>query len=79
MGSREFLDFAVPWLVDYPDEVEVTETPSESGGVVYELEVNPEDMGKVIGKRGRIIRSLRLLTRAASQGEDRNATVELVD
>jgi hypothetical protein len=79
MGSREFLDFAVPWLVDDPSAIVITEAEAEGGGVVYEMQVDPEDMGKVIGKRGRIIRSLRMLTRAASQSEDRNATVELID
>lgn len=79
MGSKEFLEFSVPWLVDEPDSVSISEVEAESGGVIYELEVAPDDMGKVIGKRGRIIRSLRSLTRAASQGEERSATVELVD
>lgn len=79
MGSREFLDFVVPWLVDEPEAIQITQAEAENGGIVYELDVAPDDMGKVIGKRGRIIRSLRLLTRAASTGEDRAATVELVD
>jgi predicted RNA-binding protein YlqC (UPF0109 family) len=79
MGSKAFIDYVLPHLVDYPDEVEVTETQGENDQVVYEVSVHPEDMGKVIGKRGRIIRSLRTLTRAASQGEDHPASVEVVD
>jgi uncharacterized protein len=79
MGSRAFIDYVLPHLVDHPDDVEVTESEGENDHVVYEISVHPEDMGKVIGKRGRIIRSLRTLTRAASQGEDRPASVEVVD
>lgn len=79
MGSREFIDYVIPKLVDHPDEVFVTETEGENGGVVYEVTVHPEDMGKVIGKRGRIVRSLRSLTRAASHAEDQPATLEVVE
>ncbi len=79
MGSREFIDYVLPHLVDHPDDVEVAEVEAENGGLIFELTVNPEDMGKVIGKRGRIIRALRTLTRAASQGEGRPASVEVVD
>jgi hypothetical protein len=48
-------------LVDQPDEVEVTEIPSRRGGGVLELQVAPDDLGKVIGRQGRTARALRTL------------------
>ncbi len=77
--SRELLEFAVPWLVDNPDDIEIAEIESEQGGTVLELSVHPDDVGKVIGKRGRIIRSLRALAKAAGQKQGTNVTVEVVD
>ena len=79
MSAKAFLEYTVPWLVDNPDEVEIAEIEGEGDGVVYELTVSPEDMGKVIGKRGRIIRSLRTIARAAGQGDGRPVSVEVVD
>ena len=77
--SRELLEYAVPWLVDHPDEVEITEVEGEQGGSILELSVHPDDIGKVIGKRGRIIRSLRALAKAASQKQGTSVSVEVVD
>lgn len=77
--SRQLLEFVVPWLLDHPDEVEITEAEGDRGATVFELTVNPEDMGKIIGKRGRIIRSLRVLARAAGQRDGNNVFVEVVD
>jgi predicted RNA-binding protein YlqC (UPF0109 family) len=57
-------------LVDQPDEVEVTEIPNRRGGGVLELQVAPDDLGKVIGRQGRTARALRTLleTREDRQG-----------
>lgn len=77
--SREFLEYVTPWLVDHPDELLITESDGERDEVVYELTVHPDDMGKIIGKRGRIIRSLRALARAAGQRDGRSVSVEVVD
>lgn len=77
--SRELLEYAVPWLVDNPDDVEVIEIDAEQGGTILELSVHPDDVGKVIGKRGRIIRSLRSLAKAAGQKQGHSVTVEVVD
>ena len=76
--SRQLLEYVVPWLVDDPDGIEITETEGERGATVLELSVAPEDVGKVIGKRGRIIRALRTLAKASAQGEG-NVMVEVVD
>lgn len=77
--TRELIEFVVPWLLDHPDEVEISETEGDRGATVLELSVHPDDMGKIIGKRGRIIRSLRLLARAAGQRDGNAVFVEVVD
>ena len=77
--SREVITYLAPWLLDHPDDLEINEVEGERGETILELTVNPEDMGKIIGKRGRIIRSLRVLSRASTQGEGRGVMVEVVD
>ena len=65
-------------LVDHPDEVVVTETETEKT-IVVELRVAPEDMGKVIGKQGRIAKSIRTLVKAAATKDDKKVVVEIVN
>ena len=65
-------------LVDHPDAVEVTEHPGD-GGTVLELRVAPEDMGKVIGRQGRIAKEIRALMRAVAQRQGTKVSVEIVD
>lgn len=76
--SRELLEYVVPWLVDNPEGITIEEVEGERDATVLELTVDPDDVGKVIGKRGRIIRALRTLAKA-SQGEGGNIMVEVVD
>ena len=64
-------------LVDYPEEVAVTEKESDRG-VVLELRVAQSDMGKVIGKQGRIAKAIRSVVKAAASKEDRKVTVDIV-
>ena len=64
-------------LVDNPDAVFVTET-EEIQGITIQLKVAPEDMGKVIGKQGRIARALRTVVRAAATKENKKVIVEIV-
>ena len=77
--SRELLEYVVPWLVDNPDAIEINEVDGERDATVLELTVDPEDVGKVIGKRGRIIRALRTLAKASQQEGGNNIMVEVVD
>ena len=77
--SRALLEYVGPWLVDHPEEMSVLEVEGEGDVVILELSLHPDDVGKVIGRRGRIIRSLRALARAAGQIEGRSVTVEVVD
>lgn len=77
--TRRLVEYLGPWLLDHPDELEIQEAAGERGALVLELTVDPEDMGKIIGKRGRIIRSIRSLARAAGQTEGETILVEVVD
>jgi uncharacterized protein len=77
--TAQFLEYVTPWLVDHPDEVSIHEAEGEGGSTVLEVSVHPEDMGKIIGKQGRIIRSLRTLARAAGQRDGHPVMVEVVD
>ena len=64
-------------LVDRPENVEVTETSTRQGTVI-QLKVDPDDMGKVIGKQGRIAKALRVVVKAAATRENKKVTVEIV-
>jgi predicted RNA-binding protein YlqC (UPF0109 family) len=73
---KELLDYIARSLVDEPDAVRVTET--EEGGVrVLRLEVDPSDVGKVIGRGGRIARAIRAVMRAAAVKAGVTVSVEI--
>ena len=68
---KELLETVAKGLVDAPDAVEVTvDEPNEEGVVVYHLHVGPDDMGRVIGKQGRIAKAIRTVMRAAAIRKD---------
>jgi predicted RNA-binding protein YlqC (UPF0109 family) len=64
-------------LVDHPNEVRVNAVDKERT-LVFELSVHPDDMGKIIGKQGRIAKALRTVVTAASVETDKRVTVEIV-
>lgn len=66
-------------LVDQPDQVEVQEIPSRRGGGVLELKVAPDDLGKVIGRQGRIARALRAIVRASGARSHRRVVLEILE
>lgn len=74
---RELVELMVKSLVDTPDEARVNEVSGESI-VVYEVSVAEEDLGKVIGKGGRIANAMRTIVKAAAAKTDRKATVEIL-
>ncbi len=76
--SREVLEYVAKALVDQPDEVRIREL-EEEGQPVLELRVHPDDMGKVIGKRGRTAKAIRTMVKAAAPDEHGGARVEIVD
>ena len=75
---RDLLDYLARRLVDEPDAVRVEEV-EEDDAVVLRLHVAPDDVGKVIGRQGRIARALRTLVRAGGAHEGRRLVLEIVD
>jgi uncharacterized protein len=73
----ELLEYLARQLVDDPDSVRVEEEEDEYGGLVLHLHVADDDVGKVIGRQGRVARALRTVIRAAAAGEDRRVQLEI--
>jgi predicted RNA-binding protein YlqC (UPF0109 family) len=76
---RELLAFLARSLVANPDEVEVSEIEEEDGEVVLELEVAEEDLGRIIGRSGRIANALRTVIKAAATREQKRVIVDIID
>lgn len=74
---KELVRIIATSLVDHPEQVEVTERESDKA-LVIELKVAPEDMGKVIGKQGRIAKSIRTVVKAAATKDDRKVVVDII-
>ncbi len=74
---KELVEVIAKALVDNPDEVTVEEK-SEGKNVKLELHVAPSDMGKVIGKQGRIAKAIRCVVKAASTKEDIRVDVDII-
>ena len=74
---KELVEVIAKSLVDYPDQVTVTEE-TRAGEKVIALKVASEDMGKVIGKQGRIARAIRTVVKAAAIKEGTQISVEIV-
>jgi len=75
---KELLIYIAQNLVDNPDEVNVTERETDSE-TVFELRVNPSDMGKVIGRQGRIAKEIRALMRSVAQRQGKRISVDILD
>ncbi len=75
---KELVEVMAKALVDNPDKVVVTER-AEGRTTVVELRVDPSDMGKVIGKQGRIAKSIRAVVKAASTRDNTRVAVEIVE
>ena len=75
---KELLLYIAQNLVDNPDEVEVTERETESE-TVFELRVNSADVGKVIGRQGRIAKEIRVLMRSVAQRQGKRISVDIMD
>ena len=73
----ELLSYLARQLVDHPDDVRVERVEREDGELLFELHVHPEDVGKVIGKQGRIARALRTVVKASAVREGRRVHVEI--
>jgi predicted RNA-binding protein YlqC (UPF0109 family) len=76
---KRLLEYLAEGLVEEPEQVSVTEAETDSGRVVLELSVAPEDYGRVIGRGGRTAHALRTVVKAAATGEDCHVLVDIVD
>jgi predicted RNA-binding protein YlqC (UPF0109 family) len=74
---KELVEYIARSLVDKPEDVEVIETENERA-VILEIRVAPEDMGKVIGKQGKIAKSIRTVTKAAAAKAGKKVAVEIM-
>lgn len=75
---KDLLEYLAKALVDNPDEVRIEAIEGERS-VILQLRVNPDDIGKVIGKQGRIAQALRTIVKAAATKQGKNAIVEILD
>ena len=75
---KELLLYVAKQLVDDPEAVTVTER-EDGESTVLELHVAPEDMGKVIGRQGRIVKEIRVLMKAVAQRKGTKVSVEIMD
>lgn len=75
---KDLLTYIAQNLVEHPQAVDVQETESD-GNVVLELRVDSSDMGKVIGRQGRIAKEIRTLMRSVAQRQGKKVSVEIMD
>ena len=76
---KELLEYIVKELVDSPDDVEIEEEEEDDKTVIFKLKVAEDDLGKVIGKKGRTANALRILMRAASAKRGKSSIVKIMD
>ena len=74
---KQLVEIIAKSLVDNPDSVQVKEVSGEQS-IILELKVAPEDMGKVIGKQGRIAKAIRTVVKAAAIKENKRVVVEII-
>ena len=75
---KELVQFLAESLVDEPQNVVITETEGPEA-IILELTVAPDDMGKVIGRQGRIAKEIRTLMRSVAQRKGKKISVEIID
>lgn len=75
---KQLLTYIAQNLVEHPDSVNVTEIAG-AGETILELRVHPDDMGKVIGRQGRIAKEIRALMRSVAQRQGKRVNVEIMD
>jgi len=75
---KELIEFIIKGIVDFPDEVEIVNVVNEKTSI-FEIKVDPGDVGKVIGKQGRNIKSIRSIMNAAAQKNEKRAIIEIIN
>ena len=75
---KELIELIIKGIVDNPDKVEVNEIIGEKTSI-FEVRVDSNDIGKVIGRQGRNIKAIRTIVNAAAQKDDKRVVIEIVD
>lgn len=75
---KELVELIIKGIVDNPDKVEISEIIGERSSI-FEVKVDPDDIGKVIGRQGRNIKSIRTIVNAAAQKDNRRVIIEIVN
>ena len=75
---KNFVEYLLVRLIDYPEELQVTEEENENG-LLLQVTVNQEDMGRVIGKGGKVIKAIRKLVQVKAAQEGIQVRVEIVE
>lgn len=78
MYTKEMVEYLAKALVDHPEAVDVTQVEGDKS-IILELRVEPSDMGKVIGRRGRVAQAIRTIAKAAAVRDKKMVHVEIVD
>ena len=75
---KELIELIIKGIVDNPDKVEINEIIGEKSSI-FEVRVDSDDIGKVIGRQGRNIKSIRTIVNAAAQKDDKRVVIEIVE
>lgn len=75
---KELIELIIKGIVDNPDKVEINEIIGEKTSI-FEVRVDSNDMGKVIGRQGRNIKSIRTVVNAAAQKDDKRVVIEIIE
>ena len=78
MSVKEFLEFVVRQLVEFPDEMMISEIPT-GRMTVFRLQLRPSDVGRVIGRNGQTIQAIRALLSSSAARHNQRATLEIVE
>ncbi len=75
---KELIELIIKGIVDNPDKVEINEIMGEKTSI-FEVRVDSNDIGKVIGRQGRNIKSIRTVVNAAAQKDDKRVVIEIIE
>jgi predicted RNA-binding protein YlqC (UPF0109 family) len=75
---KELIELIIKGIVDKPDEIEISQVVGEKT-LIFEIKVDPNDIGKVIGRQGRNIKSIRTIINAAAQKDNKRVIIEIVN
>lgn len=78
MFLKELIEFIIKGIVDKPEEVEINQITGEKT-LIFEIKADPQDVGKIIGKQGRNIKSIRTIANAATQNSNKRVIIEVIN